>query len=570
MNDASHPRRRFVRSDSTKDEGPMMGGIPTSVLEDPLLNVAIDSLLPKHYNFEIHKTVHQIRKYEATCVALQMPEGLTMFATAIADIIERFTGAASVIMGDVTYGACCVDDYTALALGCDMLVHYGHSCLIPVDQTMIRTLYVFVEIQVDTTHLYQTIRVNFPADRACFRQRVLTSPYEQATHAALPVQAQEPTTSKKQPTHIALVGTVQFIGAIQAIREALTTCPSEDDISARKAIAPKEESEIAGAEHDNSIFGTSGAHGAFKASVPQIKPLSPGEVLGCTSPKLDASDVDAILYVGDGRFHLESIMIANPRIPAFRYDPYTKRLQRELYDHAEMRRLRKKAVLEAQATLEDASLPRGNGNDCNAANHTAGPTPSSRAWGLILGTLGRQGSTKVLDYLGESLHERCAHIPQVPILLSEVSPQKAQLFGEHLSVLVQTSCPRLSIDWGSAFPLPLLSPYEAAAALGRVALWADAPHDLGMIRYPASMNSTPVQATDFQDVEGVQWNRESHIDDCRHELNDYPMDFYANASLGPWTPRHGLGGMRKTGRNNKALLHSLGLAKKRPSQETRS
>lgn len=32
-------------------------------------------------------------------------------------------------MGDVTYGACCVDDYTALALGCDMLVHYGHSCL---------------------------------------------------------------------------------------------------------------------------------------------------------------------------------------------------------------------------------------------------------------------------------------------------------------------------------------------------------------------------------------------------------------------------------------------------------
>ena len=32
-------------------------------------------------------------------------------------------------MGDVTYGACCIDDYTALALGCDILIHYGHSCL---------------------------------------------------------------------------------------------------------------------------------------------------------------------------------------------------------------------------------------------------------------------------------------------------------------------------------------------------------------------------------------------------------------------------------------------------------
>lgn len=32
-------------------------------------------------------------------------------------------------MGDVTYGACCVDDYAARALDCDFMVHYGHSCL---------------------------------------------------------------------------------------------------------------------------------------------------------------------------------------------------------------------------------------------------------------------------------------------------------------------------------------------------------------------------------------------------------------------------------------------------------
>ena len=43
--------------------------------------------------------------------------------------ISRFTSALTVVMGDVTYGACCIDDYTAVALGCDMLIHYGHSCL---------------------------------------------------------------------------------------------------------------------------------------------------------------------------------------------------------------------------------------------------------------------------------------------------------------------------------------------------------------------------------------------------------------------------------------------------------
>ena len=69
MSDASHPKRRFTRP-ATGDAVPVFGGIPASVLEDPLLNGAIDSLLPRHYNFEIHKTVHQIRQHQVTCVAV--------------------------------------------------------------------------------------------------------------------------------------------------------------------------------------------------------------------------------------------------------------------------------------------------------------------------------------------------------------------------------------------------------------------------------------------------------------------------------------------------------------------
>ena len=69
-------------------------------------------------------------------MALQLPEGLTMFATTLADIIERHAGADSVIMADVTYGACCVDDFSARALDCELLVHYGHSCLVPIDREL--------------------------------------------------------------------------------------------------------------------------------------------------------------------------------------------------------------------------------------------------------------------------------------------------------------------------------------------------------------------------------------------------------------------------------------------------
>jgi 2-(3-amino-3-carboxypropyl)histidine synthase len=77
--------------------------------------------------------------------------------------LYRFAGVEQCyILGDVTYGACCVDDYSSAALGVDFLVHYGHSCLVPVDLTLVPTMYVFVDIQFDHAHLVATVRHNFP------------------------------------------------------------------------------------------------------------------------------------------------------------------------------------------------------------------------------------------------------------------------------------------------------------------------------------------------------------------------------------------------------------------------
>jgi 2-(3-amino-3-carboxypropyl)histidine synthase len=66
-------------------------------------------------------------------------------------------------MGDVAYGACCVDDFSAGALGADFLVHYGHSCLVPVTVTGgVKCLYVFVDVRADVDHLVDTVKLNFP------------------------------------------------------------------------------------------------------------------------------------------------------------------------------------------------------------------------------------------------------------------------------------------------------------------------------------------------------------------------------------------------------------------------
>ncbi len=86
-----------------------------------------------------------------------------MFALTICDIIEQFCpGTDTLVMGDVTYGACCVDDYTARALGADFMIHYGHSCLVPVDQTCgIKMLYVFVDIKFDLHHFVETVSFKY-------------------------------------------------------------------------------------------------------------------------------------------------------------------------------------------------------------------------------------------------------------------------------------------------------------------------------------------------------------------------------------------------------------------------
>jgi 2-(3-amino-3-carboxypropyl)histidine synthase len=125
-------------------------------------------MLPPNYEFEVQKTLHRIDqvkkelKKDMIRVSLQFPEGLMLFGCLISDIITTFTKCEVVMLGDVTYGACCVDDIASSELECDLLIHYGHSCLVPITDTKKRALYVFVEMKMDLGHFIETFMFNFP------------------------------------------------------------------------------------------------------------------------------------------------------------------------------------------------------------------------------------------------------------------------------------------------------------------------------------------------------------------------------------------------------------------------
>nr|MBE5724765.1 putative diphthamide biosynthesis protein 1 [Cucujiformia] len=245
------------------------------------------------------------------------------------------------------YGACCVDDLTSKSLGVDLLVHYGHSCLVPIDQTKgVNVLYIFVDISIDPLHFLETIKLNF-----------------------------------KTGSKLSLVSTIQFLVTLHNIANQL------------KEIG-------------------------YDVTLPQSKPLSAGEILGCTAPVLRCTD--AIIYLGDGRFHLEAMMIANPKVEAFKYDPYEKSFTKECYDYDLMTSIRKECI--------DMSK-------------------TSEKFGIVMGTLGRQGNPNVVDRMRRRLTE--VKKQSVIILLSEIFPKKLELFPQ-LESFVQIACPRLSIDWGTA------------------------------------------------------------------------------------------------------------------------
>ena len=86
-------------------------------------------------------------------------------------------------MGAVTYGACCVDDLSAAALGCELLVHYGHSCLVPISAMAVDVMYVFVEIAIDLAHLVDSVRLNFPEGTQALADAPTSSRRRSSTYA---------------------------------------------------------------------------------------------------------------------------------------------------------------------------------------------------------------------------------------------------------------------------------------------------------------------------------------------------------------------------------------------------
>ncbi len=104
----------------------------------------------------------------------------------------------------------------------------------------------------------------------------------------------------------------------------------------------------------------------------------------------------------------------------------------------------------------------------------------AKRFGIIFGTLGRQGNPELLQRLTNMMKEQKREF--MVVLMAEISAEVLEQYGKDVDVWVQLCCPRLSIDWGHNFVKPLLNAYEVMVALG-TAEWKDGCYPMDNYSY---------------------------------------------------------------------------------------
>lgn len=81
--------------------------------------------------YEISRCVTWIQQAGYKRVALQFPDELMQDAVSVTQDLERNvpSGCNVFILGDTSYGSCCVDEVAAQHYNADAIIHYGRSCL---------------------------------------------------------------------------------------------------------------------------------------------------------------------------------------------------------------------------------------------------------------------------------------------------------------------------------------------------------------------------------------------------------------------------------------------------------
>ncbi|OMJ26764.1 Diphthamide biosynthesis protein 2 [Smittium culicis] len=108
--------------------------------------------------YELDQTCDLIISRNYSNIALQFPDNLLLDSAAVFSEIRNRTAKNVYILGDTTFGSCCVDEVAASHVNADLIVHYGNTCLSHTSR--IPVLYVYSNHYIDIQDAASKISTN--------------------------------------------------------------------------------------------------------------------------------------------------------------------------------------------------------------------------------------------------------------------------------------------------------------------------------------------------------------------------------------------------------------------------
>uniref|UniRef100_K3WI16 2-(3-amino-3-carboxypropyl)histidine synthase subunit 2 n=1 Tax=Globisporangium ultimum (strain ATCC 200006 / CBS 805.95 / DAOM BR144) TaxID=431595 RepID=K3WI16_GLOUD len=240
--------------------------------------------------YEIARTLEQIRRGGYKNIALQFPDSLLPDAPRVQQELKNGLESCGYerifILGDTSYGSCCVDEVAAQHLFADCIVHYGRTCLSATSS--IPVVYVFGNAPIDAGQCVELFAAQIAS--SIDAQKTIVLLYEPSYHhatTAVFAQLQE-----------------RFCDTRTFLLADMTTFynPSEQTT----AIAAQDTT----TEGSSSVF--IGGQEVKLADGQQITP-----------------ETFAFLYIGAESAHLTSILLRYSTVECYSYNPSTQSLRRE-------------------------------------------------------------------------------------------------------------------------------------------------------------------------------------------------------------------------------------------------
>lgn len=111
------------------------------------------------YSEEIKSCSEWIKNGPFEKVCVQLPDYMLDQSTSISSQFESLLGCRVYILGDTSYGSCCVDETAAQHVAADCIVHFGRSCLTP--NSYLPVYYILPKQPLDLVQCIQSIIKTF-------------------------------------------------------------------------------------------------------------------------------------------------------------------------------------------------------------------------------------------------------------------------------------------------------------------------------------------------------------------------------------------------------------------------